>query len=56
MDEFPGTRALGQWPHDIFPMGRERGMITPEDKNPMPENVEMKVLNRALFYTFPLLK
>ncbi len=51
MDEFPGTRALGQWPHDIFPMGRERGMITPEDKNPMPENVEMKVWNENVELT-----
>lgn len=51
MDEFPGTRALGQWPHDIFPFGPERGKITPEDKNPMPENVVMKVLNENVEFT-----
>lgn len=51
IDEFPGTRALGQWPHDIFPFGPERGKVTPEDKNPIPENMEMKVLNENVELT-----
>ena len=41
LEELPGTRALGQWPHDIFPMGPERQAgVTPKDKNPNPENVK----------------
>ena len=45
LDEFPGVRALGQWPHDIFPFGPERSKgVTPEDKNPVPVNIRTRVL------------
>lgn len=45
-DELPGVRALGQWPHDIFPMGPERQSgITATDMNPFPENISVKELD-----------
>lgn len=45
VDEFPGVRAEGQWPHDIFPFGPERKSgVTPEDKQPPPTNVRSKTL------------
>ncbi len=48
-DIFPGARALGQWPHDIFPIGPERQSgMTPEDKNPFPENMNLKVLEENI--------
>ena len=47
VEELSGTRALGQWPHDIFPMGPERQAgLKPEDKNPNPENVKTKEVER----------
>lgn len=45
LDEFPGVRAEGQWPHDIFPFGPERQSgVTPEDKQPRATNVRSKTL------------
>ena len=47
VEELPGMRVLGQWPHDIFPMGPERQAgVTPEDKNPTPENVKTQEVER----------
>ena len=49
VEELPGARALGQWPHDIFPMGPERKAgLTAEDKNPDPENVKMQEVERNI--------
>ncbi len=52
VDDLPGVRALGQWPHDIFPYGpqRESG-VTPEDKQPRPVGVQTKTV-RAEEITF----
>ncbi|MFQ6003061.1 MAG: hypothetical protein ACE5KJ_04880 [Candidatus Zixiibacteriota bacterium] len=48
VDVFPGTRALGQWPHDIFPYGPERQEgVASEDKNPFPQQVTLKVLKET---------
>lgn len=45
VDAIPGVRALGQWPHDIFPYGPERESgVTPEDKQPTPQDIETEVL------------
>ncbi len=45
LDEFRGVRAIGQWPHDIFPMGRERQSgVTPEDKHPPTKNIRTTTL------------
>lgn len=47
IDEFPGTRAHGQWPHDIFPMGPARTAgVTVKDKNPVPQNVDVKIVEK----------
>ena len=41
VDALPGVRALGQWPHDIFPFGPEReDGVTPADKQPTPQDVK----------------
>lgn len=46
LEELPGSRSLGQWPHDIFPMGLERQAgLTTKDKNPNPENVNVQVVD-----------
>ncbi len=52
IDEFPTTRALGQWPHDIFPMGPERSRLTIQDKNPTPKNLVTKVLKENVKLIF----
>jgi len=43
IDSIAGTRALGQWPHDIFPFGPERKEgLTVEQKNPRPFNIHTR--------------
>ena len=45
LEEFRGVRAVGQWPHDIFPMGPERQAgVTPQDKNPPAKNIRTQTL------------
>ncbi len=39
-ESIAGVRAVGQWPHDIFPFGPERKSgVKPTDKQPMPTQV-----------------
>jgi mono/diheme cytochrome c family protein len=45
VDAFPGVRALGQWPHDIFPYGPERESgVTAADKQPVPHDLKTRTL------------